>query len=131
MSSLLRLRVRIVQAMILVIGLLCMCAVLVSQGSDGRIGGTILDPSGGAIPGAVVTLTDAERGVARQLSTDTAGSYAAPNLPPGIYAVRVEFRGFRTVDRKDIVLQVGQELQIDLTMQPGEQAQTITVTGEP
>src|SRR5581483_3147716 len=54
----------------------------------------------------------------------------APNLVAGKYTIKVEFAGFRTVERQDIVLSVGQELQQDVTVQAGSETQTITVTGE-
>ena len=82
----------------LIATLLAACASLFAQ-STGGISGTVTDQSGGAVPGAMVTVTDAERGTARQLTTDTAGAYAAPNLIPGTYNVRVEFQGFRAFDR--------------------------------
>ena len=106
------------------------CFPLFSQGSAGRIDGTIADQTGGAIPAAKVTITDVQRGVTRNLTTDAAGAYAAPNLTPGTYTVHVEFMGFRSVDRKDLVIEVGQELRVDVALQPGEQSQTVTVTGE-
>src|ERR1700726_4940979 len=99
-----------------------------SQGSAGRILGTITDSNGGAIAGATVTVLDVQRGTTRTLTTDDSGSYNAPNLIPGTYKVRAEFKGFRFTERKNIVLEVGQEIRVDLTLQPGEQAQTITVT---
>ena len=66
----------------------------------------------------------------RVLTTDDAGEYNAPNLLPGKYKVRAEFKGFKATERANLVLEVGQELRVDLTLQPGEQAQTITVTEE-
>ena len=99
-----------------------------SQGSAGRIVGTISDQTGGAIGGATVTVMDVQRGTTRTLTTDDSGSYNAPNLIPGAYKVRAEFKGFRVTERQNIILEVGQEIRIDLTLQPGEQAQTITVT---
>jgi hypothetical protein len=108
-----------------------MSVSLFGQGSEGRILGTVLDQSGGSIPGAKVTVLDVDRGTTRTLTTDAAGSYNAPNLTPGNYTVKVEFMGFRTFDRKEIALSVGQEVRIDATLQPGQQAETVTVTGEP
>ena len=110
--------------------LLAACASLSAQ-STGTINGTVTDQSGAAVPGAMVTVTDAERGTARQLTTDAAGAYAAPNLIPGTYNIRAEFQGFRTFERAGIVLSVSQELRIDMTLQPGQQTETVTVTGEP
>ena len=115
------------------VSLLCLFLLCISafgQGAAGRISGTVSDQSGGAIPAGKVTITDEGRGLARTLTTDAAGAYAAPNLTPGTYVVRVEFMGFRTVDRKDVVLGVGQDIRVDVTLQPGEQTQTVTVTGE-
>jgi hypothetical protein len=99
-----------------------------SQGSAGRIVGTVTDQTGGAISGATVTILDVQRGTTRTLTTDDSGAYNAPNLIPGTYKVRAEFKGFRNTERQNIVLEVSQELRIDLTLQPGEQTQTITVT---
>jgi hypothetical protein len=104
------------------------CSPLFSQGSAGRVNGTVLDQTGGAILGATVTVTDVQRGVARTLTTDNSGAYFAPNLLPGTYTVRAEFKGFRSVERQNVVLEVGQEIRIDLTLQPGEQTQTVNVT---
>src|ERR1700691_2684137 len=72
-----------------------------SQVNTGRISGTITDQTGGAIGGAMVTLTDVARGETRPLVTDAAGQYAAPNLIPGTYTVRAEFMGFQTVQREN------------------------------
>ena len=107
------------------------CVPMVAQVNQGKIGGTVTDQSGGAIPGAMVTVTDVERGVTRTLTTDASGAYSAPNLTPGSYTVHVDFMGFRPLDRKDIAIGVGQDVRIDATMQPGDQTQTVTVTGEP
>ncbi len=80
------------------------------------------------IAGATVTVTDVDRGVSRNLTTDDAGEYNAPNLVPGKYTVRAESKGFRTVERQNVILEVGKEPRVDLSLQPGEQTQTLTVT---
>jgi len=107
------------------------CSRLFSQGSAGRIFGNITDQSGGSVVGAQVTVTDIQRGTSRTMTTDIAGAYSAPNLTPGTYAVRVEFQGFKVVDRRDVALGVAQEIRLDLSLEPGQQTQTVTVTGEP
>jgi len=110
------------------VGVLLFSLSLFSQGNFGRILGTVTDQSGGVISGATVTVLDTQRGVARTLTTDQAGEYSAPTLIPGDYTVRVEAKGFKRVDRQNVVLEVGKEVRVDLTVQPGDQAQTITVT---
>jgi hypothetical protein len=106
------------------------CAPLFSQGSTGSISGTITDANGGSIAAATVTVTDVDRGTSRVLTTEETGSFSAPGLLPGKYKVRAEFKGFKATERANIVLEVGQEIRVDLALQPGEQAQTITVTEE-
>jgi hypothetical protein len=100
---------------------------LVAQGNFGRILGTVTDQTGAVLAGAAVTIIDVDRGLSRSLVTDSAGEYNAPTLIPGNYSVRVEVKGFRTLTRQNIVLEVGKEVQVDLTPQPGEQSQTVTV----
>ncbi len=109
---------------------LLLCESSFAQGNLGRIAGTITDQSGGAVEGSTITVTDVQRGIARTLVTDQAGEYVAPNLQPGTYTVRNEAKGFKTIERSGLLLQVGQDMRIDLTLQPGEQSQTITVAGQ-
>jgi Carboxypeptidase regulatory-like domain len=103
------------------------CVPAYAQGTAGRILGTVVDQSGGAIAGANVTVTDVDRNVPRPLMTDQAGGYSAANLIPGNYKVRAEAKGFKTFERTGVVLDVNAEIRVDVTMQPGEVSQTITV----
>ena len=91
----------------------------------------MVDQSGGVIVDAAVTVTDVDRGVARALTTDSAGAYAASSLLPGKYRVRAEAKGFKAAEHSDMMVQVGQNIRIDVTLQPGEANQTITVSGAP
>ena len=102
-----------------------------AQGGDvGSIVGAITDKSEGALAGATVIVTDTQRGVTRTLTTGDSGQYSAPNLTPGTYTVRAEYKGFQAFERQNILIQVGTQVRVDLSLQPGEQAQTITVTEE-
>ena len=118
------------QVLVAALGVLLLSVSVFSQGSNGRITGTITDANGGAVSGATVTVLDVQRGTPRTLTTDESGAYSAPNLLPGEYKIRAEFKGFKVTERQNIVLEVGQEIRVDLSLQPGEQAQTITVTEE-
>src|SRR5260221_10273883 len=119
---------RAMQALCVCIGVLLACVPLFSQGSQGRILGTITDQTGGVVSNATVTVDDVERGVSRALTTGDSGEFSAPNLLPGTYTVRAEAKGFKIVERQKIVLEVGKEIRVDLTLQPGAQEQTITIT---
>jgi len=99
-----------------------------AQLNTGRVSGAITDQTGGAIAGATVTVVDVARGVSRPLTTDSAGLYAAPNLTPSAYTVRVEFMGFQTVERQNVQVDAGSDVRVDVSLQPGQQNQTVTVT---
>ena len=109
---------------------LVVCLPLMPQSNEGKISGTVFDQSGGAIAGAMVTVTDVARGVSRPLTADSVGAYSAPNLQPGTYTVRAEANGFQATQHTDVLLEVGKDIRVDLTLQAGSQAQTVTVTGE-
>src|SRR5215475_7271836 len=109
---------------------LVLCSPLFPQGSAGRILGSITDQTGAVIPGVTINIRDVDRGVARTLITDEAGAYNAPNLLPGTYSVRVELAGFTTVERQNIRLEVGQDIRVDLSLQPGAQKEVVTVQAE-
>src|SRR5580700_1218393 len=106
--------------------LLLTCQTAFSQLNLGRIFGDVTDQSGGVIADATVTVLDVARGVSRTLTSDSAGEYSAPSLVPSTYTIRAEFKGFKTLERQNVVLGVGQDLRLDLTLQPGDQAQTVT-----
>src|SRR6202049_2357513 len=111
-----------------IVGLLLFSLALLGQTNAGRILGTVTDQTGAVLPGATVTDTDTERGLTRTLTTDAAGEYNAPNLIPGTYTVRVEAKGFKRLDRQNVVIEVNKEVRVDLTPQTGDQTQTVTVT---
>ena len=103
---------------------------LFSQANQGTIQGGVFDQTGGAIAGATLTILDVARGVSRTLTADNAGQYVASNLTPSTYTVRAEAKGFRTVEHANILVEVGQNIRVDVVLQPGEQTQTVTVTSE-
>src|SRR5258708_9587015 len=111
-----------------VFAVLLLCVPAFSQGSFGRILGTVSDQSGGVVSGATVTVIDTERGVNRTLSTDDAGAYNAPNLTAGNYTVRVEAKGFKRIERQGIGIEISHVVRIDLTVQPSVQNQTYSIT---
>ena len=122
---------RAMQALCLSGALFLLCVPLFSQGNQGRITGTITDQTGGAISGAAVTVKDVQRGISRDLTTGETGEYNAPNLLPGTYSVRSEAKGFKAVERQNILIEVGKEVRVDIALQPGEVSQTITITEAP
>ena len=123
-------RRRALLAVIVAMVALFLCPPLFSQGGNGNIQGGVFDQTGGAIAGATVTVIDTARGISRPLTTDSAGQYLAANVNPGMYTVRGEAKGFQTTEHANVLVEVGQTIRIDLTLTPGAQTQTVTVTSE-
>lgn len=102
-----------------------------AQINQGEILGTVVDTSGAVLPNATVAITNTQTNVSRTVTTDNAGAYALPDLPPGIYTVQVSLKGFQTAVHSSIEVGVGKQLRIDAVLKPGAVAQTVTVTGTP
>lgn len=100
-----------------------------AQVAGATLSGTIVDPSGAAIAGAKVSIVNKATRATRDLTTDSAGFYSAPNLLPAPYEVTVSASGFSASRDSDIVLTVGSEQVLNLSLQIGQANQTIEVTG--
>ena len=101
-----------------------------AQVNTGTISGVVQDSSGAVIAGAMVTIRNVDTGAVRTLTSDEGGRYIAPVLPVGNYEVRGQQTGFQTEVRSGIVLTVGREEVINLTLKVGQLADTVTVTAE-
>ena len=94
---------------------------------DGTIVGTVTDPSGSVIANAKITLTHAETGLARTISTNDTGQYVAVDLRVGHYSVKAEASGFKAAEQKGLTLNVGDRTRIDFQMVLGGASETVTV----
>jgi hypothetical protein len=100
------------------------------QSTTGRILGTLTDQSGAAVAGASVVVTDVQRGTSRTMTTDESGGYAGPDLQPGTYRIHVEVKGFKSVERPNVQIEVATDVRVDFTLQPGQVSETVTITEE-
>jgi hypothetical protein len=98
-----------------VLGIVCLVLAtsvsMLSQTTTGRILGSVSDQTGAGVSGATVAITDVQRGNTRTVFTDAAGEYSAPELEPGDYRVRAEAKGFKTVERTNISVEVASDLR--------------------
>ena len=106
------------------IALLCMTlavsGVARAQSSyTAAVRGVVTDASGGAIPGATVTVTESDRNVPHTVTTDSEGRYVVTALPPGQYRLAVELSGFKTYTRTSIPLAVQQQATFDVALDVG------------
>lgn len=111
--------------------LLAIAASVTGQVSTGTILGVIKDSSGGAVAGASVKLANSATALSRTFTTEADGSYRFSVLPVGTYDLEVAHPGFRSATLKQLVLTVGQDVVMDVTLQVGSTQQTVTVTAEP
>src|SRR5512147_1702513 len=94
---------------------------------EATIVGTVTDPGGAAVPNVSITITNLDTGLARTLNTNEVGQYVAPGLRIGHYSLRAQGTGFKVVERKDIVLNVGDRTRVDVQLQIGQTQETVTV----
>jgi hypothetical protein len=101
-----------------------------SQGNQGTLEGSVSDPSGAAIAGAQLTVTNDATRLKFQTTTDSDGLFTFPVLPVGTYTVEVGHAGFSKLTRKDVKLTVGARLNLALVLSVAGQGESVTVTSE-
>jgi hypothetical protein len=101
-----------------------------AQTSEGRILGTVTDTQGKVVVGSKVVVTNAGTNVPRNLVTNHAGDYVAPNLQAGIYVITAEAAGFKKVMHENVRLEVGNDVRIDFQLVPGMVSETVRVTAD-
>jgi len=102
----------------------------VAQTTGGRVLGTLTDQSGAAVAGATVLITDVQRGTTRTITSDESGAYTAPDLQPGNYKIHVEAKGFKSVERPNVQIEVATDVRADFALQPGQVTETVTISEE-
>ncbi len=106
--------------------LMCCCVPLFAQESA-QISGTVIDQSGAAVPDVEVSVTQNATGLKRSATSDSKGFYIIPDLPLGPYNLRAAKMGFRTFVRPDVVLQVGTNPEIQVSLQVGAVSDQVIV----
>lgn len=96
--------------------------------ATGSFSGTVLDKSGSAISGAMVTATSQGTGVSRTAKTDDAGHYLIPLLPVSVYTLRVEFQGFQPIESKNLRLQIDESRELNFTLAPSSVSSQVEVS---
>jgi hypothetical protein len=95
-----------------------------------EVDGRVTDPSGQAIAGATVKMTEVDKQVAHTATTDSAGRYRLPNLPAGEYQLVASAPGFKNYVQSGITLQVGNNIEILIPMQVGSVSENIEVRAD-
>lgn len=110
--------------------LTCLATSYAFAQSVGTISGTVLDESGGGVPGALVTATNEGTGAVRESVTDKDGRFVLALLPIGTYTVTTTMTGFRPEGRSKVVLEVQGSLSLDFVLKISGVTSEVTVTSE-
>jgi outer membrane receptor protein involved in Fe transport len=104
------------------------CSVVLAQvGTQGSLLGTVVDASGAAVPGADVTATNIETGIASKSVSDASGNFEILALPVGRYSVAVSAPGFKTWRLASTAITVGERTRISPALEVGDASQQVSV----
>jgi len=106
-------------------------AVVLAQGeTTSAIVGRVTDTTDAPIPGAVITISNRENGLARQATTDEQGRFNFPQLKPGTYCVKVEAAGFAPQQNENVLSGLGQTQTVNFTLKVSSTKLSVEVSGE-
>ena len=109
--------------------LMLLFAVAAFAQTTASIKGNVTDPSGAAVVGAKVTVTNPAVGIERSTTTNSSGDYEVPALPPGVYNVKVEGSGFQPQEAKNLTLEVSKNSLQNFSMKVATATEVVTVEG--
>jgi Carboxypeptidase regulatory-like domain len=122
--------IRGVSALLALLSLTAGVRTVQAQLLFGSIVGNVTDPSGAAVPGATVRVTQAETNETRETTTNDAGSYLLSTVHTGTYSVSVMKDGFKMFTTQSIIVNVNTEVRVDAGLQVGSQSQSVEVTAQ-
>ena len=111
---------------------LCLLAALTVQSpaqsiTSGDVTGIVTDPTGASVPGAMLTLTNANTNVSQKSTTNGSGEYRFAFISPGTYKLELSATGFQTQDRPGVVVLAGQPTTINLQLTVASASQSVDV----
>lgn len=112
------------------IALLALAMFASAQESRGTLAGLISDPTGARVANAEVVATNSATGVAYRTATNASGAYTLPFLPPGEYSLKVTAKGFKTVERSPIIIQVQSKVDVDAALELGLVSDVVDVRAD-
>jgi hypothetical protein len=112
------------------IALMSLAVPALAQDSRGTIIGRVNDPVGATVAGATVRATNNATNSTVTTTTNEAGNFEMPYLLPGVYTIALEMTGFKKSVREGIELRVNDRMTLDFTLELGNVAESVTVTGE-
>ncbi len=105
--------------------------VLFAQAPSARINGLIQDATGAVVPGVKISVRNLDTNIAQETISNDTGNYTVPFLAPGRYSLEAKFEGFRTYRQTAFTLDVDQAMRLDIKLEAGSAAESVTVTDAP
>jgi hypothetical protein len=112
----------------LVLAVVFLAPMVHAQGSFGAFRGVATDSSGAVVVGATVTVRNEATSVEQSVATDANGNYIVSHLTPGTYSITVTKNGFKSLSHPNLILNLDQQIELDLTLSVGATAESVTVT---
>src|SRR3989441_12516745 len=125
-SSMLKHKLLVISLVLTSCGVFSLSAL--AQETTGGLQGTVKDPSGAVVPNAKVVVTGTSLVGSKEIDTDASGYYRFANLPPGTYTITVTAKGFKTVKRDGLNLEVGHLPSVDILLEVGTTETVVEVT---
>src|SRR4051812_28413718 len=121
---------RTLRYVLVLLSVLGAAAPALAQGGRAEINGTVTDAQKAVLPGVTVTVTNEDTGLMREAITDGTGRYVIPQLLPGPYTIKADLSGFQPMTRANMVVRVGEELTVPLTLSLAGVTESLVVTAE-
>ncbi len=122
--------IRLAVALTVAVGLCVSPSTASAQAVSGTLLGNITDSSGGAVPGATVTATEADTNVGRSTVSNESGHYTFSSLVNGRYIVSAELQGFKKAVHQNVKVDVNSTIRLDMTLEVGAMTEAVTVAAE-
>ncbi|MBI2222488.1 MAG: TonB-dependent receptor [Acidobacteria bacterium] len=103
-------------------------SALAQQGTT-EVRGVVVDAQGAVLPGVTVTVKNQDTGMYRETASNQDGTYFVTGIAPGRYEISASLEGFKRYSQRDLTLSIGRTATVDVTLEVGALAESITVTG--
>jgi carboxypeptidase family protein/TonB-dependent receptor-like protein len=121
-------RSRLCWGVVAAIAVLGFAAAAQAQQGIAEVRGRVVDAQNAVLPGVVVTVTNQDTGIFREVTSNADGTYFVTGIVPGTYEVSAVLQGFKKSVRRDVLLSIGRSTTVDLLLEVGGLEETVTVT---
>lgn len=114
----------------LLLGFLLLGGALFAQEVTGSIRGSVVDPSGSAVPNARVEVTSGQLATPIIVNTDASGLFLVPQLAPGTYNLSASAAGFATTRKNEVPVAIGRSTRVEFRLEVGQVSESVVVAAD-